>query len=266
MQRSALSLGSAKQRYLLLTDDAIEWFDDETQLGAPKGRLPLDGSRVERTQPSAAPPSPRARRSSIASGQESLIIVSASGEQLILRGDDLDGWEASISEAIQMVGGGQRGRIEQLERQLAECRAQLAAAGVVALDEVKPQVEGGAQNEGGVGAADDAAAVGDAQRSNVAEITLPPLSSAKARQRRKSHTTAGPNRRIKLTAHCTGGRCVEVQVWLDDTIRKLRAAVQLSTGFHANNQRVIYGGEQPSSSATLRSLGLDDTMDFFVFV
>ena len=99
-------MGTAKRRFFLLTDDAIEWFRQADSCTKPKGRLPLDGARVERQV-------------------ASLSVISERGV-LVLRGEDLDGWEDSIREAIDGEGGSKR--FVHVERQLTQNREQLAAA------------------------------------------------------------------------------------------------------------------------------------------
>ena len=68
-------LSRARQRYVVLTDGAIHWYEDERQLTL-KGSLPLAGARVER--------------------DGSQLRVHAGGQCLVLSGDDLDAWEAIV--------------------------------------------------------------------------------------------------------------------------------------------------------------------------
>ena len=74
-------LSRARRRYVVLTDDAIRWYEDERQLSL-KGPLPLVGVRVER--------------------DGTQLRVHAGGQWLVLSGDDLDAWE-------DIIGGGGRG-------------------------------------------------------------------------------------------------------------------------------------------------------------
>mmetsp|Transcript_14338 Transcript_14338/g.37200 ORF Transcript_14338/g.37200 Transcript_14338/m.37200 type:complete len:591 (+) Transcript_14338:36-1808(+) len=107
-------LSSAKERFFVLTDDAIEWFEDERSLQAPKGRLPLHGAYIER----------RAAELCVVSGSE----------RLVMRGDDLDRWEAALRSSLDAPSMMERLAIAEGRVEAAEVRAAAAEVQVRKLE------------------------------------------------------------------------------------------------------------------------------------
>lgn len=78
------AFSNPRRRLFVLTDEAIEWFDDRNpESPVSKGRMPIRGARVERTP--------------------AMITLTAEGENLVMRGDDLDAWERSLRNASMGV-------------------------------------------------------------------------------------------------------------------------------------------------------------------
>ena len=92
-------LSSARRRFFVLRAESLEWFATERST-QPRGRLLLDKALVKR--------------------DSSELVLESGGERLVLRGDDLEGWEASLESALNRASQMQEdtsrrtGRMEQV--------------------------------------------------------------------------------------------------------------------------------------------------------
>ena len=77
---------SARRRFFVLRAESLEWHADETKAGGlPKGRVMLEGARIARLGPE--------------------LILGSGDERLVVRGSDIDGWEATLKAAINKASG-----------------------------------------------------------------------------------------------------------------------------------------------------------------
>ena len=97
-------LSKPRRRFFVLTSDCLEWHVDEKIMPSalPRGRVFFRGCRV------------RIRR--LATD----LVFESGTEVLVLRGDDLDGWETALRAASREVAvGGAIAKCHELDEELA---------------------------------------------------------------------------------------------------------------------------------------------------
>lgn len=116
------ALSRDKVRFFVLTDTALEWFEDDSDpSAAPRGRMPLAHSRVERLS--------SADGTVTANGDSLALVHEAGAPRLVLRGQDLDGWEKALKHGIEQVcarGVEESGELWRVQARAARAEAQVA--------------------------------------------------------------------------------------------------------------------------------------------
>jgi len=79
-------LSRSRLRFFKLTENAIEWYETPEPSCPLKGRLLVSGASIERT------------------GDDELCFTASDGEQLVLRGDNLERWEERLRTAAAKRG------------------------------------------------------------------------------------------------------------------------------------------------------------------
>ena len=105
-------LSQPRERFFVLVDDALEWYESDAIGSVPKGYLPLDGAALQRTTTGEAPSLTLTR------GDEVLVLWSGNkGEG----DDDLEEWEEALRLQIKQIKqrGAGASTLAPLERPVA---------------------------------------------------------------------------------------------------------------------------------------------------
>ena len=88
---------SARRRFFVLTEMQLEWFPDESVTAESLGKICLVGATVERRNSASKQEAVTPR------GNE--LVISSGNDQLVLRGEQLDAWEAAIKRQVTLANG-----------------------------------------------------------------------------------------------------------------------------------------------------------------